>query len=133
MIAMDEDNTRTSPENMPQESCAPEVHQDPFTSEIPTGMTLEGIIDLTDELGHLNELVMLHLEMAGGFTCPSSYFTIVTPILDLLEVEIRFRYRSGMSRNQMKLIVQDWIDKEIADLKGRVPAGVPARDPEKLP
>jgi serine/threonine-protein kinase RIO1 len=35
----------------------------------------------------------------------------------MLEVEIRFRYRESMSKDQMKLVVQDWIDKEIADLK----------------
>jgi hypothetical protein len=128
---MDEYNTRTSRENMPQDPCAPDSHTDPFTGEVPAGMTLEGIIGLTDELGHLNELVVLHLEQAGGFTSPASYFTIVTPVLDMLEVEIRLRYRAGMSRDQVKLIVQDWIDKEIAELKGRVPAGAPATDPEK--
>jgi hypothetical protein len=60
---------------------------------------------------------MLHLERSGGFTCTASYFTIVTPILDMLEAEIRFRYRSGISRDELKLIVQDWIDKEIAGFR----------------
>jgi hypothetical protein len=129
---MDEENPPSSREYRPQDSCARDAHRDQFTSEVPTGMTLEGIIDLTDELAHLNELVLLHVENAGGFTCPSSYFTIVTPLLDMLEVEIRFRYRAGMSRDQMKLIVQDWIDKEIADVKGRIPASAPAPDPEEF-
>jgi len=35
----------------------------------------------------------------------------------MLEKEIRFRYFEGMSRDQMKLVVQDWIDKEIADMR----------------
>ena len=65
---------------------------DVFTSEVPVGMTLESsIIDLTGEMGHLNELVMLHVERSGGFTSATS-FTIVTPILDMLEVEVRYRY-----------------------------------------
>ena len=123
---MDEENPPSSREYSPLDTSATDVHRDQFTSEVPTGMTLEGIIDLTGELAHLNELVLLHVENAGGFTCPSSYFTIVTPLLDMLEVEIRFRYRAGMSRDQMKLIVQDWIDKEIADVKERTPAGAPA-------
>jgi len=41
----------------------------------------------------------------------------VQPILDLLEVEIRLRYYHGMTNQEMKLLVQDWIDKEIAALK----------------
>jgi len=82
-------------------------------------MTLESLISLTDELAHLNELVMLHVEKSGGFTCT--------------EGEIRLRYRAGMSRNQMKLIIQDWIDKEIAGMNSCEPAFVPEPDPEKLP
>jgi len=38
-------------------------------------MTLENIIDRTGELEHLNELVMLQLNKAGGFTCTESYFS----------------------------------------------------------
>ena len=94
---------------------------DPFSSPVPTRMTLEAIVDLTGEIGHLNELVLLHLERAGGFTCTESYFSVVTPVLDLLEAEIRVRYREGMSRDQMKLIVQDWIDREVAELKKAKP------------
>jgi hypothetical protein len=80
-------------------------------------MTLENIIDRTGELEHLNELVMLQLNKAGGFTCTESYFSLVQPLLDLLEVEIRLRYYHGMSDQEMKLLVQDWIDKEIAELR----------------
>jgi hypothetical protein len=127
---MDENTTRTSREKPPQDPCAAAPGADPFTGEVPIGMTLEAVIDITDELGHLNELVMLHLEKAGGFTCQTSYFTVVTPVLDMLEVEIRCRYRAGMARDQLKLIVQDWIDKEIALVKGRKPANAPAPDPE---
>jgi|WetSurMetagenome_2_1015567.scaffolds.fasta_scaffold15990_3 hypothetical protein len=89
---------------------------DPFCSGIPASITLESIVDLTGEFEHLNSLVQLHLERSGGFTCMASYFTIVTPLLDMLEVEIRFRYRDGMTKDQIKLIVQDWIDGEIAGL-----------------
>jgi len=90
---------------------------DVFQSDIPGGLTLESIIDLTGEMEHLNELVMLHLDKGGGFTCPSAYFTTVQPILDLLEVEIRVRYQPGMTKNEMKLVVQDWIDGEIHALQ----------------
>jgi hypothetical protein len=93
------------------------VSADAFQSELPVGMTLESIIDLTGEMEHLNELVLLHLEKGGGFTCPTAYFTAVQPILDLLEVEIRVRYQPGMTKNEMKLIVQDWIDEEIHSLQ----------------
>jgi hypothetical protein len=131
-ITMDDDDTRSTRNEIQPDACMTDPPADPFTSEVPTGMTLEGIVALTDELAHLNELVMLHIEKAGGFSCQASYFTIVTPVLDMLEAEIRFRYRAGMSKDQMKLIVQDWIDKEIADVKGRIPAGAPAPDPEEF-
>jgi len=35
----------------------------------------------------------------------------------LLEVEIRLRYYHGMTDQEMKLLVQDWIDQEIAETK----------------
>ena len=88
-----------------------------FASGIPQGMTLEKIIDLTGELKHLNELVMHHLKKEGGVTSPQSYFAAVQPILDLLEYEIRVRYCPSMTRQEMKLLVQDWIDREIAERK----------------
>jgi hypothetical protein len=91
--------------------------EDGFLTMVPVGMTLENIIDRTGELEHLNELVMLQLNKAGGFTCTESYFSLVQPLLDLLEVEIRLRYYHGMSDQEMKLLVQDWIDKEIAELR----------------
>jgi hypothetical protein len=84
---------------------------------IPQGMTLENIIDLTGELEHLNELIVIHLDKAGGFACPEEYFSTVQPVLDLLEVEIRIRYRSDMTLQELKLLVQDWVDQEIADCK----------------
>lgn len=84
---------------------------------VPAGMNLENIIDVTGELGHLNELVMLQLEKNGGFTGVDSYFSAVQPLLDLLEVEIRSRYHPMMNTQDLKLLVQDWIDAEIAELK----------------
>jgi hypothetical protein len=86
---------------------------------VPQGMTLENIIDLTQELEHLHELIMLHLDKAGGFTCTESYFSTVQPVLDLLEVEIKIRYRPDMTLQDLKLLVQDWVDKEIAECKKR--------------
>ncbi len=83
--------------------------------EVFTGMTLEQIIDITGEFVHLNELVMMHIEKSGGFAGPDAYFKTVQPLLDLLEVEIRVRCLAGMTQQQMKLIVQDWIDREIRD------------------
>ena len=83
----------------------------------PGKMTLEAIVDVTGEFEHLNELVMLHIKKGGGLNCIDDYFTTVTPILDLLEVEIRVRYAPGITIKQMKLVIQDWIDNEIAELK----------------
>jgi hypothetical protein len=100
----------------PQKKDAP-LPEENFLTLVPVGMTLEDIIDRTGELEHLNELVMLQLEKNGGFTCTESYFSVVQPILDLLEVEIRLRYYHGMTEQEMKLLVQDWIDQEIAALK----------------
>ena len=93
------------------------VQDDDLSPGISSRMTLEDIIDLTGELEHLNELVLLHIGKDGGITGPESYFCKVQPILDLLEIEIRIRYRAGMSCQDLKLIVQDWIDKEIAGQK----------------
>ena len=81
------------------------------------GMTLEAIVDATGEFEHLNELVILSIKKSGGLNSTRDYFTIVTPILDLLEVEIRVRSVRGITQQQMKLVIQDWIDKEIAELK----------------
>ncbi len=109
------------PDPNPDDDCTiPPVPSDPsegFQTELPVNMTLEKIIELTGEMEHLNELVMLSLERDGGFTSTEAYFTTVQPILDLLEVEIRVRYQAGMSKNEMKLIIQDWIDGEIRELQ----------------
>ncbi len=83
----------------------------------PEKMTLELIIDSTGEFEHLNELIMLQIEKCGGFKGIEEYFKIVTPTLDLLEVEIRVRYTPGTTKKQMKLIIQDWIDKEISGIR----------------
>ncbi len=80
-------------------------------------MNLEDIIDLTGEMEHLNELVMLRLGKEGGFTGIRDYFATVHPILDLLEVEIRIRYRPGMNRGEMKRFIRDWIDCEIRAIR----------------
>jgi len=89
---------------------------DTFSYEISRGITLERILDITGEMAHLNQLVLLHFEKCGGFTTQDAYFTLVQPVLDLLEVEIRMKYRHGMTKTAMKLVVQDWIDYEIAEL-----------------
>jgi hypothetical protein len=60
---------------------------------------------------------MIHLNKAGGFTCTEAYFSTVQPVLDLLEVEIRIRYRTDMTLQELKLLVQDWVDKEISECK----------------
>jgi len=106
------------PDQDPDDPC--ESGSDTTVSDnrlVPSGLTLENIIDFCEEFEHLNELVMLHLEKEGGFTGAESYFNTVHPILDLLEVEIRIRYHTGMSRQEMKLLIQDWIDEELSLLK----------------
>jgi hypothetical protein len=105
------------PDDTGKKPSAPSDPSDGFKTDLPVNMTLEDIIDLTGEIEHLNELVMLSLEKEGGFTSTEAYFAMVHPILDLLEVEIRMRYQPGMSRNEMKLIIQDWIDNEIRTLQ----------------
>jgi hypothetical protein len=104
-----EESSCTSRDDQPEKSgmeSSPEVF---------TGMTLEQIIDITGEFAHLNELVMSYIDKSGGFAGPDAYFKTVQPLLDLLEIEIRVRCRSGMTHQQMKLIVQDWIDQEIRE------------------
>jgi len=100
-----------------RQTVEPQGPPDGFKTEIPVNMTLETIIDQTGEMEHLNELVLLSLDQTGGFTSTEAYFATVQPILDLLEVEIRVRYQPGMSTNEMKLIIQDWIDTEIRELQ----------------
>ena len=112
-----DDNAKTSEsgENTAKkESSDPGVAPcQPSSQELITGMSLEKIIEITGEFEHLNELVMLHLQQAGGFTSVDEYFRIVQPILDLLELEIRVRCNVGLNQQQMKLVIQDWIDQEI--------------------
>jgi hypothetical protein len=103
-----EDNENLNDRETPALKMSPE-------SCIPQGMTLEAIVDLTGEMEHLNELVLLHIEKEGGFTTPDSYFAMVQPVLDLLEFEIRVRSCPGMTQKEMKLVIQDWIDEEIAE------------------
>ncbi len=81
------------------------------------GMTLEAIVDATGEFEHLNELIILQIKKSGGLNSTRDYFTIVTPVLDLLEVEIRVRSIRSITHQQMKLVIQDWIDKEIAEIR----------------
>lgn len=81
------------------------------------GVTLEQIMEMTGELGHLHELVMIHIEKNGGFTSAEAYFKTVRPILDLLEVEIRFRCQGDMTQEQVKEIIKLWIDQEIKECK----------------
>jgi hypothetical protein len=105
-----EDNENVNDREIPAINMSPE-------SFVPQGMTLEAIVDLTGEMEHLNELVMLHIENEGGFTTPDSYFAMVQPLLDLLEFEIRVRSYPGMTQKEMKLVIQDWIDEEIAECR----------------
>ncbi|WP_321508372.1 hypothetical protein [uncultured Methanoregula sp.] len=91
--------------------------RDVLHSAVPSAQTLESIIDMTGELEHLNELVMLHLNKTGGFKGPESYLTIVSPVLDNLETAIRRQYRPGMNRDELKLVIGCWIDREITGLR----------------
>jgi hypothetical protein len=106
-----------SPDNDNKKPTGPSDPPEGFQTDLPVNVTLETIIELSGEMEHLNELVQKSLDRNGGFTCTEAYFTTVQPILDLLEVEIRVRYRPGMSKNEMKLIIQDWIDEEIRMLR----------------
>ncbi|MDO9550826.1 MAG: hypothetical protein Q7J03_07615 [Methanoregula sp.] len=83
-------------------------------SEFSGGITMEQLIDEMDEMSHLNEFILGYIDRNGGYTTPEAYFSQVQPVLDLLEVEIRVRVYPGITKNELKLIVQDWIDCEIA-------------------
>lgn len=89
-------------------------------TDLPVTMTLEDIVEMTGEMEHLSALVRLSLDREGGLTTPEAYFAAVHPLLDLLEVEIRVRCRNGMGKDEMKLIIQDWIDGEIRELRSHV-------------
>jgi hypothetical protein len=80
-------------------------------------MTLEIIVDTTGEFEHLDELVRMKIDKSGGFKGAEDYFLMVTPILDLLEVEIRVRYTPGMTRSAMKSVIRTWIDKEMEEIR----------------
>jgi len=105
------------PEQHRDRGPAPEDLPECPAGDVPRGMTLESLVTMTGEMEHLNELVLLHVEKAGGFTCTASYLTIVTPILDMLEGEIRFRYREGMDHTEIKFIIANWIEQEIAGMR----------------
>lgn len=104
-----------SKENTPAPEEMPECPAG--AGDVPRGMTLEGLVTMTGEMEHLNELVLLHVEKAGGFSCTASYLTIVTPVLDMLEEEIRFRYQDSMDREEIKGIIAGWIEREIAGMR----------------
>jgi len=118
MEERDSDKNREYAGNKDRESGreTPEHAETSAPSPEPAGLTLEQVIDITGEFAHLNELVMIHIEHAGGFTGADAYFRTVQPVLDLLEVEIRVRCTAATTPQQMKLIVQDWIDLEIKAL-----------------
>jgi hypothetical protein len=108
-------NTEGHPDTCARGSAS--LPPDGFGNDMAVSMTLERIVDLTGEFVHLNELVVLHLDKRGGFTNPGEYHEIVRPVLDRLEVAIQTRYRPGMNTQDVKLIVCDWIDNEIAHLR----------------
>jgi len=114
-----EDTGHAAPDKMPcsQNDEQPDTGDAESYPEGITGMTLEQIIDITGEFSHLHELVMIHIEKSGGFAGPEAYFKTVQPILDMLEVEIRVRCQRSITQQEMKLIVQDWIDREIREFK----------------
>ncbi len=127
---MDEDSSTQhascTDENTVEEESSSPFHAGASAEPAPShgslkGMNLEQIIEITGEFSHLNELVMVHIEHAGGFKGADGYFRIVQPILDLLEVEIRVRCTVGITPQQMKLIVQDWIDQEIKACTSQTP------------
>jgi hypothetical protein len=107
----------TLPDDDEKKTSAPSDPAEGPGTGLPVTLTLEDIIDLTGEMEHLNELVLLILDKEGGFTTPEAYFARVRPVLDLLEVEIRVRCRTCRSKNEMKLIIRDWIDEEIRALR----------------
>lgn len=107
----------TPPDDTDNKPSAPSDPAGGSGTGLPVTLTLEDILELTGEMEHLNELVLLSLDKEGGFTTPEAYFAMVQPILDLLEVEIRVRCRTCRSKNEMKLIIQDWIDEEIRALR----------------
>jgi hypothetical protein len=104
-------------QNEMRPDCSSSPASDEYQSDVAAGLTLEQIVDLTGEFEHLNELVMIHINNSGGFSSPDAYFRIVRPVLDKLEAEIRIRLQPGMSAATLKLVIQDWIDTEIAALK----------------
>ncbi len=109
------------PERSKDNPPAPKEMPECPSGDVPRGVTLEGLVTMTGEMEHLNELVLLHVEKAGGFSCTASYLTIVTPVLDMLEGEIRFRYREGMDRGEIKEIIAGWIEREIVGMRPRQP------------
>jgi hypothetical protein len=44
------------------------VPEEIFGSEVPVALNVESVIDLTGEIEHLNERVMLHVRKKGGVT-----------------------------------------------------------------
>ena len=58
----------TDPDDDCQKPSAPSDLPEGFSTDMPVNMTLENILDLTGEMEHLNELIMLSLDKEGGFT-----------------------------------------------------------------
>jgi hypothetical protein len=116
-IPSSEDTGHAAPCDMPcsQKDQQPDTGDTKSFPEGISGMTLEQVIDITGEFSHLHELVMIHIEKSGGFAGPEAYFKTVQPILDMLEIEIRVRCQRCRTQQEMKLIVQDWIDREIRE------------------
>lgn len=130
VLPTDETGTTTT-ENLRQEPHRDTLPEEPVSAGICTGaggLTLEQVIDMTGEFVHLHERVMLHITKTDGFSDTGTYFKTVQPILDLLEVEIRVRCRPGMTRQQVKLIVQDWIDQEIKECGSKPTSPEPKKE-----
>ena len=76
------------------------------------GLTLQALVEGTGELEHLNTLVLRHLEQAG-WTGTDNYFTLVRPLLDEMERDLRERLSPDMSPEEVKQIIHDWIEAEL--------------------
>jgi hypothetical protein len=82
--------------------------------EPPVSMMLERMIDITGEFYHLGDLIAIKKKMSRSKS--HSFQEIVMPVLAGLDEEIRKRFHPDMDSIEMRLIVQDWIDKEIRRL-----------------
>jgi hypothetical protein len=83
-------------------------------------ISLENVLEETGELDHLYRLVELKRQSVSieaenrGELAEKMFVLVINPLLEELEVYLRGAMQPGMEVPEVKVLVSDWIDTQMA-------------------